>query len=188
MPETLPVPLTCEVPPGWQSAPPEEVGAPHAAFVALHLASRGSGFIPNITISGRPREAAVDLHELADESLQRLRDTVGPVELVKRTDVGPGFAQGLAGAAAVVQNVRVYAQQNGHPVQLCQSQVLLLVEDVHRPDRYAEFEIALTARADQLDEVLDDFQDFLHTVRPVDPAAESGNEAGGAPAPGEEEA
>ncbi|MFJ9173377.1 hypothetical protein [Streptomyces sp. NPDC102360] len=185
MPETLPVPLTCEVPPGWQSAPPEEVGAPHAAFVALHLASRGSGFIPNITLSGRPRETAVDLHELADESLQRLRDTVGRVELVKRTDVGPGFAQGLAGAAGVVQNLRVYAHQNGRPVQLCQSQVLLLVEDINRPGRYAEFEIALTARADQLDEVLDDFQDFLHTVRPADPAAESGPEAGGAPAPGE---
>ncbi|WP_353942444.1 hypothetical protein ABII15_12865 [Streptomyces sp. HUAS MG91] len=56
MPGTVPVPLTCEVPEGRQAAPPEEAGAPQAAFVAPHVASRGSGFMPNVTVTGSVRE------------------------------------------------------------------------------------------------------------------------------------
>ncbi|MGY0491356.1 hypothetical protein [Streptomyces sp. WG-D5] len=184
MPGPLPVPLACEVPSGWQAAPPEEVGAPHAAFVALHLASRGSGFVPNITVSGQPREGAVDPQDLAEESVRRLRKDVGPVTVVNRTGVGGvGLAPGLTDATGVVQNLRVYAQVSGRPVQLSQSQVLLLVEDVRRTGRFADFEIALTARPDQLAEVLPGFQEFLRTVHPVAPAAGTGTD--GQPGEGE---
>ncbi|MFD7297893.1 hypothetical protein ACFV9W_31805 [Streptomyces sp. NPDC059897] len=175
MPGTLPVPLICDVPPGWQSAPPEEVGAPQAAFVALHVASRGSGFVPNITVTGRLHESGATQpptptpDRLAEQSMRRLRESVGPVTLVRRTDVGQDTVPGLARATdGVVQNLRVHAQFDGHPVQLAQSQVLLLIEDANRSDLAAEIEIALTARSDQLDDVLPDFQRFLRTVRPAE--------------------
>ncbi|MYT73157.1 MULTISPECIES: hypothetical protein [unclassified Streptomyces] len=167
MPGTLPVPLTCEIPEGWEAAPPEEVGAPQAAFVALHSASRGSGFMPNITVTGTVREDGASLHRVADESVQRLQETVGPVTLVKRTDVGTHFKPSLIDAPGVVQNLRIAANVNGQPEQLAQSQLILLLEDPDQPRRLAEIEIALTARFDQLQDVLDDFQEFLRTVRPA---------------------
>ncbi|MCX5129755.1 hypothetical protein OOK25_39665, partial [Streptomyces sp. NBC_00347] len=51
MPTTLPVPIEFRLPEGWQPAPPDEVGAPGVAFVALHP-QPDSGFTANITIDG----------------------------------------------------------------------------------------------------------------------------------------
>ncbi|WP_425839345.1 hypothetical protein [Streptomyces fractus] len=167
MPGTLPVPLTCEVPEGWRAAPPDEVGAPQAAFVALHVASHGSGFTPNITVTGTVREDGASLYRVADESVQRLQETVGPVTFVKRTDVGTHFKPSLFEAPGVVQNIRIDAHVNGRSEKLAQSQLILLLEDPKQPRRLAEIEIALTARFDQLSGVLDDFQDFLRTVGPA---------------------
>ncbi|MQA11885.1 MAG: hypothetical protein GEU98_25750, partial [Pseudonocardiaceae bacterium] len=67
MATTIPIPVNFRLPDGWQAAAPDEVGAPGAAFVALHPASR-TDFTANITISGeyRPDEAA--LTDIADES------------------------------------------------------------------------------------------------------------------------
>lgn len=169
MPGTLPVPLTCELPQGWQSAPPDEVGAPQAALVALHLASRGQGFMPNITVTGRTLTGAAGLHTLADESVQRLKESVGAVRLAKRTEVGTSEAPGLVDAPGIVQNLYIDATVNGQPMELAQSQFLLVLEDERRPSERAEIEIALTARSSQLQEVLGDFQDFLRTVRPAAP-------------------
>src|SRR5687768_3333462 len=107
MPGTLPVPLEIELPQGWQSAPPDEVGAPQAAFVALHMANQGQGFMPNITVTGRTLGGSSSLHRLADESVQRLRDTVGAVDIVKRTEVGTSTAPGLVDAPGIVQNLRI---------------------------------------------------------------------------------
>ncbi|WP_409469332.1 hypothetical protein [Streptomyces sp. HC307] len=36
MPTALPVPIQFELPEGWRPAPPDEAGAPRAAFVARH--------------------------------------------------------------------------------------------------------------------------------------------------------
>ncbi|NLU66526.1 hypothetical protein [Streptomyces sp. HNM0574] len=167
MPGTLPVPIGCELPQGWQSAPPDEVGAPNAAFVALHMASRGQGFMPNITVTGRPLEASASLRSLADASVARLRENVGPVEIVKRTEVGTSEVPGLVDPPGIVQNVRIQATVNDQPMELAQSQFLLVLEDKHQQNERGEIEIALTAEFSRLHEVLEDFQDFLRTVRPA---------------------
>ncbi|MFR9674172.1 hypothetical protein [Streptomyces sp. TR02-1] len=162
---TLPVPLTCELPPGWKAAPPDEVGAPHAALVALHLASRGQGFMPNITLTGRVRTDGASLGRIGDESIERLRESVGPVRVVKRTEVGTSEAPGLVDRPGLVQNVRIDATVNEQRMELAQSQFLLVLEDEHQPGKRAEVEIALTARSEQLHDLLEDFQSFLRTVR-----------------------
>lgn len=167
MPGTLPVPLDVELPQGWQSAPPDEVGAPQAAFVALHMASRGQGFMPNITVTGRVLEGASSLHSLAEESVRRLREHVGAVEIVKRTEVGTSPAPGLIDAPGIVQNLRIRATVNGQPMELAQSQLLLVLENERRRSERAEIEIALTARTTQLQDVLEDFQTFISTLRPA---------------------
>ncbi len=167
MPGTLPVPLTCELPQGWQAAPPDEVGAPQAALVALHLASRGQGFMPNITVTGRTRTGAASLSTIAEESVKRLQENVGAVRVVKRAEVGTSEAPGLVDAPGLVQNLHIDATVNGQPMELAQSQFFLVLEDERQPSERAEIEIALTAKSDQLQEVLEDYQEFLRTVRPA---------------------
>lgn len=173
MPGTLPVPIDCELPQGWQAAPPDEVGAPQAAFVALHMASRGQGFMPNITVTGRPVEPSASLRSLAEASVARLRENVGAVEIVKRTEVGTSEAPGLVEAPGIVQNLRVQGTVNDQPMELAQSQFILVLEDKHRQSERAEIEIALTAKTSQLQDVLEDFQQFLRSVHPTPPAADT---------------
>ena len=173
MPGTLPVPLSIELPEGWQSAPPEEVGAPHAAFVALHMASRGQGFMPNITVTGHTLDGPSSLHGLAEESVRRLRETVGAVEVVTRTEVGTSPAPGLIDAPGIVQNLRIQAIVNGQPMELAQSQFILVLENERQRGERAEIEIALTARTSQLQDVLEDYQSFISTLRPASPTPES---------------
>ena len=169
MPGTLPVPLSCELPSGWQAAPPEEVGAPQAALVGLHTASRGHGFMPNITVTGRTRTGATSLHTIAEESVRRLTEMVGPVRVVKRVEVGTSEAPGLVDAPGIVQNLYIDAVVGGQPMELAQSQFLLVLENERQPSERAEIEIALTARSSQLQDLLPDYQDFLRTVRPATP-------------------
>ncbi|MET9969686.1 hypothetical protein ABZZ80_28110 [Streptomyces sp. NPDC006356] len=172
MPGTLPVPLSIELPEGWQSAPPEEVGAPQAAFVALHMASRGQGFMPNITVTGHTLDGSASLHSLAEESVRRLREHVGAVDVVKRTEVGTSPAPGLIDAPGIVQNLRIQATVNGQAMELAQSQFILVLENERQRGERAEIEIALTARTSQLQHVLADFQTFVSTLRPASPSSE----------------
>ncbi|THA24211.1 hypothetical protein E4198_05160 [Streptomyces sp. RKND-216] len=167
MPGTLPVPLTCELPQGWQAAPPDEAGAPQAALVALHLASKGEGFVPNITVTGRTRTDAAGLTRIAEESIRRLQEAVGTVHVVKRSEVGTSEAPGLVDTPGIVQNLHIDATVNGQPMKLAQSQFFLILENEQRPNERAEIEIALTAKTEQLHEVLEGFQEFLRTVRPA---------------------
>jgi hypothetical protein len=177
MPGTLPVPLTCELPDGWQAAPPDDVGAPQAALVALHLASKGQGFVPNITVTGRTRTDAASLSTIAEESIRRLQEAVGSVHVVKRAEVGTSEAPGLVDAPGIVQNLHVDATVNGQPMKLAQSQFFLVLEDEKQPNKRAEIEIALTAKAEQLQDVLEDYQDFLRTVRPASQNEVDGGQA-----------
>lgn len=169
MPGTLPVPLSIELPPGWQSAPPDEVGAPHAAFVALHMDSRGQGFMPNITVTGRTLEGSASLYSLAEESVQRLRENVGAVDIVKRTEVGTSTAPGLVDADGVVQNLRIQAIVKEQPMELAQSQFLLVVENERQRNERVQIEVAMTARTSQLQDLLEDFQVFISALRPATP-------------------
>jgi hypothetical protein len=170
MTTTLPVKISFSLPDGWQPAPPDEVGAPGAAFVALHLASM-DGFTANITIAGRVRKDSASLWQIADESVRRLQQA-GSVEVVKKTEAGTPDAPGLTDAPGVVQNLRLSGTLRGEPLELLQSQVYLGMEDVKDPGKRAVIELVLTAKPSQLQEVIEDFKQFVRTVRLADDEAQ----------------
>ncbi|MEW2134803.1 hypothetical protein [Streptomyces sp. NPDC005435] len=164
MTATLPIKISFSLPDGWQAAPPDEVGAPGAAFVALHPGSVDHGFTANITISGEMRNDATTMWQIAEESVHRL-EQAGPVEVVKKHEVGTPDIPGLTDSPGVVQNLRLHTTLRGEPLELCQSQVYLGLEDVRNPAKRAVIELVLTATEGQLEHVVDDFKSFLRTVR-----------------------
>jgi hypothetical protein len=168
MATTLPIKISFSLPDGWQAAPPDEVGAPGAAFVALHPTS-AEGFMANITMSGQMRSDSASLWQIADESVGRLQQA-GPVEVLKKTEAGTADAPGLTDAPGVVQNLRISTTLRGEPLELLQSQVYLGMEDTKDPAKRVVIEIVLTAKSTQLRALIEDFKDFLHTVRPADEA------------------
>ncbi|MET9516583.1 hypothetical protein [Streptomyces sp. NPDC002994] len=164
MPTTLPVPIEFELPEGWSAAPPDEVGAPGAAFVALHP-QPDAGFTANITIDGEYRPDAATLPEIAHESVERLRQAGTSVKVTGGREIGSADAPGLT------QTLAVAAVVGGVPRDLVQSQVYLSMLDVADPRKRAVIRLVLTATASQHPDVLDDFQDFVRTVRPDTGAA-----------------
>ncbi|MCZ2524128.1 hypothetical protein GQS52_01470 [Streptomyces sp. SCUT-3] len=164
MPTTLPVPIEFELPEGWRAAPPDDVGAPGAAFVALHPLP-DDGFTANITIDGEYRPDGATLSEIADASVERLRRASMSVVVTGHREVGsadaPGFTQTLAVSGIV----------GGVHRDLVQSQVYLSLLDVADPRKRVVIRLVLTATASQHPSVLDDFQEFVRTVRPDDGAA-----------------
>jgi hypothetical protein len=165
MTATLPIKISFSLPDGWQAAPPDEVGAPNIAFVALHPASIDGGFTANITISGTMRNDGATMSQIADEAVPRLAEG-GPVRVVNKVDVGTPDITGLTDSPGVVQDVVLTTTLRGAPIELCQSQVYLGMEDVNNPAKRAVIELVLTAKRNQLDEVLGGFREFLKTVRP----------------------
>ncbi|MEV0409424.1 hypothetical protein AB0I68_01125 [Streptomyces sp. NPDC050448] len=159
MPTTLPVPIEFSLPEGWQAAPPDEVGAPEVAFIALHP-QPDDGFTANITVDGDFLPDETTLEELADASVARVRGAAESVTVVARREIGsaasPGLTQRLA-LTAVVAGVRR---------DLVQSQVYMAITDLTDPHKRALIRLILTATAAQHDSVLADFQGFLRTVRP----------------------
>lgn len=169
MTTTLPIEISFSLPDGWQAAPPDEVGAPGAAFVALHPASV-DGFTANITIAGRTRNDSASLWQIADESVRRL-EQAGPVEVMKKREVGTPVVPGLTDSPGVIQNVRLSTTLRGEPLELLQSQVYLALEDVKNSAKRVVLEFALTAKPSQLDQVIEDYQAFIRTVRPAGEAS-----------------
>ncbi|MGV9789995.1 hypothetical protein [Streptomyces sp. NPDC003435] len=163
----LPVKISFSLPEGWQPAPPDEVGAPGVAFVALHPTSVDQGFTANITISGEMRNDAATMWQIAEESVHRLGQA-GTVEVVKKHDAGTADIPGLTDSPGVVQNLRLHTTLKGRPLELCQSQVYLGMEDIRNPAKRAVIELVLTATSAQLGHVVEDFQSFLRTVRPAE--------------------
>ncbi|MDV9173221.1 hypothetical protein R6V09_24310 [Streptomyces sp. W16] len=160
MPTTLPVPIEFDLPEGWRAAPPDEVGAPGAAFVAVHLPS-DVGFTANVAVDGEYRPDTATLAEIADESVEHLSEAGAPVAVVGRRETGsveaPGLTQTLAFSAVVVGTTR----------DLVQSQVYLSMLDVADPRKRAVIRLVLTSTASQHPAVLDDFRDFVRSVRPA---------------------
>jgi hypothetical protein len=155
MATTIPVPIQFSLPPGWTPAPPDEVGAPDAAFVALHPASRDD-FTANITIAGEVRASAVPLPQLADEVVAKLRQVAGNVRVSGRTTVGtpenPGLSQRVS--------LRLSDQE------LVQLQVFLGMADVRDVERRVVLHVALTATPAQFQAVAGDFKEFVRSIRP----------------------
>ncbi|MFF9200147.1 hypothetical protein ACF09L_33565 [Streptomyces sp. NPDC014779] len=173
MPTTLPVPIEFRLPEGWlPAAPPDGVDVPGVAFAAVHP-HPDAGFTANITIGGEVPPPSVALHELADESAQRLQEATGPVVVVHRREIGS------AEAPALTQRLTFSGVVGDTRHDLVQSQVFLTFADVRDPHRRAVIRLTLTATAAQHDEVLGDFQDFVRTVRPdIDAGADTGSGAG----------
>ncbi|WP_431983107.1 hypothetical protein [Streptomyces qinglanensis] len=159
MATTLPVPITFELPDGWRSAPPDSVGAPGVSFVAVYSRS-DAGFAANISITGEFRQDDASLSEFADASLQRMRAVAESVEVVDRREVGSTDAPGLT------QMMRFSAVAAGTRRDLVQSQVYLSLLDTDDPRKRAVLQLTLTATASQHESVVQDFQDFVRSVRP----------------------
>ncbi|WP_405829866.1 hypothetical protein [Streptomyces sp. NBC_00105] len=158
MPTTLPVPLEFRLPEGWVPARPEGFD-PGVAFAAVHPQS-DAGFTANITIDGGFPKDGVTLAEIADASVEQLRDLADTVEVVHRREVGS------EDAPALTQRLSFAVDTDGARLELVQSQVYLSLVDTGDPHKRAMIRLALTATAAQHDSVLGDFQDFVRTVRP----------------------
>ncbi|MFI5878128.1 hypothetical protein [Streptomyces sp. NPDC051554] len=159
MSTTVPVPIEFDLPEGWRAAPPDEVGAPGAAFVAVRLPS-DAGFTANVTIDGEYRPDAATLAEIADESVEHLGRAATSVTVTSRRETGSVDAPGLT------QTVAFSAVVDGTNRDLVQSQVYLSMLDVADPGKRAVIRLVLTSTASQHPAVLDDFRDFVRTVRP----------------------
>ena len=159
MPTTLPVPIEFRLPEGWLQARPEGLEAPGVAFAAVHPRP-DAGFSANITIDGEIPPDAATLADLADESVEHLREVAGSVEVVGRREVGS------TDAPALTQRLAFSAVAGDARHELVQSQVYLSMLDVADPHKRAVIRLAMTATAAQHDAVLEDFQDFVRTVRP----------------------
>ncbi|POX45974.1 hypothetical protein C3488_27935 [Streptomyces sp. Ru72] len=115
------------------------------------------------------RNDSATLWQIADESVRRLQQA-GPVEVVKKTEVGTPDAPGLTDSPGVVQNLRLSTTLRGEPLELLQSQVYLGMEDVKNSAQRVVIELVLTAKPTQLRQVIEDFKDFIRSVRPADEA------------------
>ncbi|MGH3758423.1 hypothetical protein [Actinophytocola sp.] len=155
----LPVRIEFRLPEGWQAAPPDEVGAPGVAFVALHPAS-ANGFTANMTIAGQVRDPELTMVDIADESVRRLEETASSVQVRKRVEVGSAQAPGIT----QVLDITLGAEQ-----EIVQCQVYVSMHDVEDPERRAVLEFMLTCTEAQLDDVFEDFQEFVRTVRAAEP-------------------
>ncbi len=159
MTTTLPVPIAFELPDGWRATPPDGVGAPGAAFVALY-AHPDAGFTANITVDGAFRPDPASLPEIADESVANLRGSAASVDITERREVGSEEAPGLT------QTLAISTVAGGTLRDLVQSQVYLALLDVDDPSKRAVIRLILTATAAQHGDVVEDFRDFVRTVRP----------------------
>lgn len=159
MATTLPVPIEFRLPEGWRPLPPDQAGAPGAAFVAVHP-QPDAGFTTNLTIDGEYRPDATPLSEFADQSVRHLGTMAEAVKVAARQDLGteeaPGLTQTLTFSTAVGDERR----------DLVQSQVYLSMLDADDPHRRAVIRLVLTTTAAQFEDVLPDFQSFVGTVRP----------------------
>ncbi|MDQ2710566.1 MAG: hypothetical protein M3Z25_24390 [Actinomycetota bacterium] len=162
MATTLPTPIEFRLPDDWRPAPPDEVGAPGAAFVAL-IPNPDQGFTANVTVDGEYRPDATALSSMADHSVDALRRVAGSVTVVNRAEVGS------AAAPALTQTLRLVDQAER---QLVQAQVYLSMLDTDDPAKRAVIRLVLTATVEQHRAVLPDFQWFVSTVRPEHAASE----------------
>lgn len=163
MATTLPTPIEFQLPDGWTPAPPDEVGAPGAAFVALHPAStdrRMADFTANITIAGEVRGDGTSLTDIAEESVARL-STGAQVRVASRVDVASSAVPGLS------QVLNVAIRHQGEVHQLIQCQAYLDLKDAADPAKRVVIELGLTATANQIESLVGDFQSFVRTVKPA---------------------
>jgi hypothetical protein len=153
------MPMSFRLPDGWRAVPPEEAGAPGAAFVALNLATAGSGFTANITVEGECRRDYAALADLADASLRDLAEVATAVRLLTRKQAGEFEAPGLT------QLVAMTGTFGGAVQEIMQAQFLLAVHDIHDPRKRVVLRTALTSAAGQYAALAPDFAAFVGSLR-----------------------
>lgn len=155
----MPVPVRFTLPEGWISVPPKEVKADNAAFVAVQP-GLSKGFTPSITMTGHVRGNDAPLRQVAEEALAELRSGATDVRVGERSEVGtadnPGFAQA----------VRLAVPFEGKPLHVVQRQAFFRMRYPHDPGRTAVLQVVLTALPEQFVRLLDEFHEFLSTIRP----------------------
>lgn len=154
-----PVPVTFRLPEGWRPVDPERAGASGVAFAAL-APGPDDGFTANITADGEYRPDAAPLTDIAEESVRRLHEVAESVRVVDRREAGSPEAP------ALTQIVSFSAVTGGVRRDLVQAQVHLALLDEAEPGRRVVLRLVLTATPDGAGAVLDDFQEFVATVRP----------------------
>jgi hypothetical protein len=164
MTSTIPTPIEFALPAGWIATPPDDVGAAGAAFVALRPDAQTGGFIPNITMAGECRSENVSFGDLADQSIAALDDTCAAAALSTRTEI----ADDGTAAAGLTQLVRIRLEVHGVELDVAQCQVYLALDDIEEDGRHVVLRFSLTATADQISEVVGDFQQFLASVHPAE--------------------
>lgn len=158
MPTELPVPIAFRLPEGWLPARPEGID-PGVAFAAVGP-EPDAGFAANITVDGGfPAETAT-LAELADLSAERLGAVAESVVVAARREAGS------ADAPALTQRLTFTVVSGDTRRDLVQSQVYLSLLDTRDPHKRAVVRLALTATAAQHDSVVEDFREFVRSVRP----------------------
>lgn len=158
---TIPVPIEFSLPDGWRSVPPDEVGTPDAAFVALHPSTIQSGFTANITVTGELRGEDEALTEIGNEAVAKLQAAgARDVKLGRRSEVGSAENPGLT------QAVKLNIDLKGKPQDIYQFQVFMGMRDQSHPGLRAVLHVVLSALPEQFEQVIGDFQKFLSTIKP----------------------
>lgn len=160
MASALPIPIAFNLPDGWQAADPDELGSPNSAFVAIHPESWQPGSTANITIDGDYRPDPATLTDIAEESVRNVEQVAGTVEVTQRSELGSAEAPGLG------QVLKFSAVVDGTARELFQCQVYLAMVDTEDPDKRVVVRLVLTANPTQFQALMDDFQEFVATVRP----------------------
>lgn len=160
MPTALPLPIEFELPDAWHGAPPDEVGAPGVAFVALHEGTH-HGFTPNITIDGEMPAEGATLEEVADSSVEKTRSFASSVALVERVEGGDDEVRTLR------QQLSFTVTVDGERHALLQTQIYLFLADDRDQAHHAVVRLALTAAVAEHDELLEDFFTFARSVTPT---------------------
>lgn len=157
---SLPIPIQFRLPDGWQAAPPDEVGAADVAFVAIHPGSQRPGSTANITVDGDHRPDPATLADIADESFRNIEEVSEAASVTQRSELGsaeaPGLGQVLKFSAVAGDTVR----------ELFQCQIYLSMLDTDDPGRRVVVRLVLTADPEQFTALMDDFQEFVSSVRP----------------------
>ncbi|MFI0243171.1 hypothetical protein [Streptomyces sp. NPDC016845] len=162
LPKPLPVPVEFQLPDGWAPASSESIDAFDVAFAALHP-HPDAGFAATITIDEEILASDVSLPDLADEAVQRLKQFAESLQVVDRRGVGP------TDTPALVQRVLLTTAVQDELRELVQTQVYVPLASIEDPHTHVVIKLALTATRGQLPEILQEFEDFVRTVRPSTP-------------------
>jgi hypothetical protein len=167
MATNLPVGIKFHLPDGWVAAPPDEVGEPKMAFVALHPESIENHLTAIITINGEMRPDAAPLSEIADQAVEKLREVSETIEVGERREGG------TPGAPSLTQVVKALVDTEGRRRRVVQTQVFMSMLDVDDPRKRAVLKFALTSTPGQFRTVIGDFQAFIRSIRVPEPPSQA---------------